>query len=518
MNLYNFIENLKSVSLSHYDVNEFKCGDIYDIMNKKYHKYPCIVLTIDSIQKGTNDTNIVNGNLFYIDRQLADESNKLYIQSQGVSVLNNIFNKSYKNIGYPFDTQQFTPFSEKFADLCAGAYCTFSGLVDIEDICEDGFVGGENILKIVKNGIYDVKNYDKVDVEVEGTGDLQYYWIMPYNQGVPTISLSDLTSTFEIKFRRYTDTTTIYDDGYTSLIYEDNQFKARLNGGEWLETLVRETDVKTHTVKLTGTKLQIDYYTFDLVDGGHKWDYGQQLYIGPNIDIYYCKYIFANGGVASDYEPNIMNGETVLKDAVSGEEMNIEEEIIFIKEPYNNEGIYSFNTGVDIRNVVKIKTKFNIPVFSTPYDVVFSVITSKVKTQLYAEKGILNYSFNNPNIVNIVTEKIEEGEPLEVEMTENGALVNGTFYKNTNPISKFESEEFIHLFIQPITKITGNIIMDYIEFYDKNDKLIFSANGLAVKESPFAGLYDNVNKKWLNPEAVARPTTLEARTNNEIKI
>ena len=213
-----------------------------------------------------------------------------------------------------------------------------------------------------------------------------------------------------------------------------------------------------------------------------------------------------------------MNGETVLKDAVSGEEMNIEEEIIFIKEPYNNEGIYSFNTGVDIRNVVKIKTKFNIPVFSTQYDVVFSVITSKVKTQLYAEKGILNYSFNNPNIVNIVTEKIEEGEPLEVEMTENGALVNGTFYKNTNPISKFESEEFIHLFIQPITKITGNIIMDYIEFYDKNDKLIFSANGLAVKESPFAGLYDNVNKKWLNPEAVARPTTLEARTNNEIKI
>lgn len=166
MNLYSFIENLKNVSLAHYDVNEFNCGDVYGIMNKKYHKYPCVVLTVDNIQKGQNDTNIVNGNLFYIDRQLADESNKLYIQSQGVSVLNNIFNKSYNNGGYPFDTQQFTPFSEKFADLCAGVYCTFSAIVESEDICDNGAYEPKSIT-ITKNGIYDVVGYDEANVDIQ---------------------------------------------------------------------------------------------------------------------------------------------------------------------------------------------------------------------------------------------------------------------------------------------------------------------------------------------------------------
>lgn len=186
------------------------------------------------------------------------------------------------------------------------------------------------VLSITKNGKYVVSEYDLADVNVSPVDAIDYYWIMPHNYGVPQINYSDNTTTLEIKFRlKNTLNQSIYDDGYTSLIYKDNQYKARLNGGVWKETLIRETDApEIRVVKLIGTKLQIGYYLFDLKDGGHQWSYGQQMYIGKgenvgDIDIYYCKLYWDKGDFV-DYEPFIENGETVLKDAVSGNVLSIE--------------------------------------------------------------------------------------------------------------------------------------------------------------------------------------------------
>lgn len=188
----------------------------------------------------------------------------------------------------------------------------------------------KSTLRINENGTYDVVRYDEAIVEVE-KGKVSSYWLMSRNYGIPNISLSDVTSTFEIEFRLRSNTNgqTIFDDGYTSLIYDDDQYKARLNGGEWTETFVRENDVKERTVKLTGTKLQIDYYVFDLIDGGHKWDYNR-LYIGGkdsvivgDIDLFHIRYIFDNGNVASDYRPNVVNGASVFLDEINNNEMVI---------------------------------------------------------------------------------------------------------------------------------------------------------------------------------------------------
>lgn len=321
MTLFEFIKTVKTIATKSKYVNEVAEGDVYENLNSGDHTYPFVNLTIDNITT-EDETSTVAFNLFYIDRLTSDNKNKTQIQSFGVTVLSQIFNQLEEYYNIDFTSKIYTPFTEQFADLCAGCYATCNVAFTATEICVKEGSFESKTISIKHNGSYDITGYDQADVNVSAVGAIDYYWIMPYNQGVPNISLSDLTSTFEIKFRRYTDTTTIYDDGYTSLIYEDNQFKARLNGGEWLETLVRETDVKTHTVKLTGTKLQIDYYTFDLVDGGHKWDYNQ-LYIGPNIDVFYCKYIFANGGVASDYEPYIVNGAACLKDKVDDKIMNI---------------------------------------------------------------------------------------------------------------------------------------------------------------------------------------------------
>lgn len=62
-------------------------------------------------------------------------------------------------------SQTYNPFTEKFADLCAGVYVTFSMEVPAEEICADDlFVPA--VINITKNGEYDVAPYDKAIIDV----------------------------------------------------------------------------------------------------------------------------------------------------------------------------------------------------------------------------------------------------------------------------------------------------------------------------------------------------------------
>lgn len=330
MNLYSFIENLKNVSLAHYDVKEFNCGDVYGVMNKKNHKYPCVVLTVDNIQKGQNDTNIVNGNLFYIDRQLADESNKLYIQSQGVSVLNNIFNKSYQNIGYPFDTQQFTPFSEKFADLCAGAYCTFSALVDIEGICDDdNFMS--KILNITENGLYTVAGYDSVDVNVHPSDVFNYFTIYPSNYIYANYLDLSTEIVANVKFTGDEDFYFCSDEkGLIGLYFnaEENETYAWWNGDrKALHFHKKDWEKGFYKIQFKAGRLQIGYLTWTLESNSSTTSF-DPLYFGyyqdktSPMEIEYIT-ISASIGTLYDYRPKITDEYAKLVEVISGKNADI---------------------------------------------------------------------------------------------------------------------------------------------------------------------------------------------------
>lgn len=134
MNYLQFVNTVLETAKSHKLVHEVGEGDIYEHLNSGDHKYPCVFLTVQNVESnGAQMT--VTGSLFYVDVLLSDNSNKLQIQSTGLSTLQQIFMRLMEN--YPdFDlrTGRYTPFDEKFSDLCAGMFSNFT-ISFVDDTC-----------------------------------------------------------------------------------------------------------------------------------------------------------------------------------------------------------------------------------------------------------------------------------------------------------------------------------------------------------------------------------------------
>ena len=134
MNYLQFVNTILETSQSHKLVYEVGEGDIYEHLNSGDHKYPCVFLTVQNIDyNGTQMT--VTGSLFYVDALLSDTSNKLQIQATGMTTLQQIFMRLMDNYpDFELRTGRYTPFDEKFADLCAGVFSNFT-VSFMDDIC-----------------------------------------------------------------------------------------------------------------------------------------------------------------------------------------------------------------------------------------------------------------------------------------------------------------------------------------------------------------------------------------------
>jgi surface protein len=127
MTLYNVVEKLKLLALKHPNVNSAYEGNIYDYMNANPQlKYATVVLTQQSHTQEEMYEHY-NFNIFYVDR-LSDnlEDNRLSIQSSGKSLLSNIIKAFCDEFDAEYERINFQPFTEKFADECAGVYATLS--------------------------------------------------------------------------------------------------------------------------------------------------------------------------------------------------------------------------------------------------------------------------------------------------------------------------------------------------------------------------------------------------------
>lgn len=162
MNLTELNNFIKTLSLAYPTVRNYGEGDVYEALNSGNNEYPTIFLTISEISTNEDITNIT-ATLFYIDRLLDDNSNRLNIQTVGTNALKAILEKATEWSRINLETITYTPFTEKFADLCAGVFAQFS--IQINDELDCGSYESVT-LTIKEDGVYSTLGYEQVIVDV----------------------------------------------------------------------------------------------------------------------------------------------------------------------------------------------------------------------------------------------------------------------------------------------------------------------------------------------------------------
>lgn len=138
MTLFQIIQRLKDYALHQHNVMYADEGSVYTILNNNpSNRYASFIITQNS-HREQYDADIYNFTLFYVDRLVDDlETNRVSVQSIGKEVLGNIIRMFCEDFDLDFPTDiNYTVFTERFVDLCAGCYANVS-LTVYKGVCDD---------------------------------------------------------------------------------------------------------------------------------------------------------------------------------------------------------------------------------------------------------------------------------------------------------------------------------------------------------------------------------------------
>lgn len=79
--------------------------------------------------------------LYYVDRLRNDIANQVEVQSVGIETLRNVL-AILRDAGVEPETYEFQPFNQRFADECAGVFCSVTLLVEADSVCAETEDGG----------------------------------------------------------------------------------------------------------------------------------------------------------------------------------------------------------------------------------------------------------------------------------------------------------------------------------------------------------------------------------------
>lgn len=139
MTLKNVVDIIEYVALQQPNIRQFAEGSVYTINANSSNKYCNIVLT-QREHTETEQTFVFNFIIFYCDRLVDNlESNRLQIQSAGISALSNIFRTLEEEYDFEITNKTYTTWSEKFTDELAGVYANVRIEVYKDLICAELF-------------------------------------------------------------------------------------------------------------------------------------------------------------------------------------------------------------------------------------------------------------------------------------------------------------------------------------------------------------------------------------------
>lgn len=124
-------------------------GDAFKLNACPEAKYPAIAW-VQGVHTLTEDWRMlrVSLTLFYIDRLNEQQDNTLQIQSAGVEVLADILQRCEDAGVYNEGQVTYQPFTQRFADECAGVFANVILTCAATSICADEITEGNNLIII----------------------------------------------------------------------------------------------------------------------------------------------------------------------------------------------------------------------------------------------------------------------------------------------------------------------------------------------------------------------------------
>lgn len=361
-NYYSVVSKILDLASKQNFVQEVHYGDAIDWLGSGDHKYCSFCVVEQPNNQFGEQFNIFNFVLYIVDRLEEDNSNLLEVHSNTKTIGEHLLRMMPDD--WTIVNQSFTPFKYKFADLCAGNFVTISLQVPVEFVCEDD-AWEPVILKIDKNGEYNVDGYDSVDVNVHSTDVFNYFTLYPSNYIYANYLDLSTEIVANVKFTGDEDFYFCSDEkGLVGLYFDskENETYAWWDSDKiTLHFHKRDWDKGFYKIQFKAGRLQIGYLTWTL-DSKSSTTSFDPLYFGymsektSPMEIEYIT-ISNQYGAAYDYRPKITNEYAELVEVISGRIAPINtvyeqnEYEVNVLNYLNNGGTFTYYSGQSIPKI-----------------------------------------------------------------------------------------------------------------------------------------------------------------------